>query len=53
MWCKFHRTRSKADIKRGTGYCKKKDINLLKSDCDNCKEKENGCCPKWGGKNEK
>ncbi len=31
---------SLANVKRGTGYCKKKDVNLLKSDCENCKEAE-------------
>jgi len=40
MLCKFHRTRSNADVKRGTGYCTKKKVNLLPSDCKDCKEKE-------------
>ena len=40
MFCKFRRVRSNADIKRGTGYCTKKNINLLSNDCENCKEKE-------------
>ena len=40
MLCKFHRTRSRADAKRGTGYCTKKNINLLSNDCEGCNERE-------------
>ena len=38
--CKYHRLNRKADIKRKTGYCKKKDINLRPNQCESCNDGE-------------